>query len=181
MLSILAAALLVPPSLALGNHASVVVEADDSAAAACQVFVLVNSLVILRAEDSLALVAPRASAPLSSQLGALQAEEGGVASCSTVIGALRLVVPPALGLDGASFVSGASLAPGPHVEVVGENSDAAVCQAAFLFRSIVIGGGAYGFPTGESTGLVSLQNDWVEGGHATCEAAIARIDVEEAS
>lgn len=177
---VISLAFALPPSAALGNRASVEIEADDSAAAACQVFVLVNSLVILESEDSLGLVTPQASAPLAAKLAALDVTDASQASCRSVIDVLRLRVPAGLGLGGASFVSGGALAPGAHVEVTGANSDAAVCQLAFLFDTIVIGGGAYGFPVGVSSGLVRVTND-AGGGSASCEAAIGEIDVQEVS
>jgi len=167
-----------PPSIAMGNHAELVVEAPNSAAASCQVFILVHSLVIIEAEDSLALVTLPARTGLGAQLPALAEDEGSIATCSTFIEEIHVNVPTGLGLA-PSFVSGPALAHEPSIVVTGENSDADACQYALMIGSIVIGGGAFGLPTGETSGMVTLNAPLSHGGEASCEAAVGTITIHE--
>lgn len=170
----------IPGSAALGNHASVEVVAPDSAAAVCQVFLLVNSIVILEMEDSLGLVALPPLVPIEARLGVSAMGASSDAACSTLIERVAVYAPTPLAL-GRSFVSGPALAAAPAALGTGAGSDVAICQYALLLDSVVIGGGAYGLPTGHGRGLVAATLASSEGGRATCEAGVRDLAFVEAA
>lgn len=173
-------ALGLPGGGALGNHAALDVSAPGSAAASCQLYVLVGSIVVLDVEDGLGLVALPPAQTLGARLAQAGAASESIATCSSVIERLVVRVPAGSGLGG-TFVSGPALHAEPVVSVTGEGSDAAACEYAVVVDSIVMGGGAFGFPTGDAAGILSVAATTAPRGTASCEAAIREIVLEEFS
>lgn len=162
----------------LGNHAHIVVEAPASAAATCQLFVLVNSLIILEMESGLGLVTA-AGRPFDASLLPAPTHTGSTASCEAVIDTLRIVVPSGTPLATSSFVSGPPAMAVPSTHIVAPGSDAVACRLAFIHDSVIIGGAPFGFPPGEVHGLIELTTPSSQGGQASCLTRIGELVVDK--
>lgn len=195
LIFLIVSSLTLPPAFAHGpgDHAQAEVHATNSAAALCQLLVLVDALIILEAEDSLGLIASPPSEPALVDIPVQALQGGAVADCSVVIDELSVRFPSASSplLARSNYVSGppSILATGGtrpglewNVNVTGAGSEARVCQVVIILGSIIVGGAAFGIDPGDLP-IIDF-NAVGEGsgpeGDATCRAAVGdlRIDGE---
>lgn len=173
-----------------GNRADVDVDAPRSAAASCQVLVLVNAVIVLDLEDGLALLSERARAPATITVpAAASLGSGSFAECRVILDTLRVVFPThaEAATSRGSYVAGPPpvadehrVGPGIRVDVTGDGSAAAVCQFVVLVNSVILGGGAFGLPTGPAPHVLTVPAERAgAGGGATasCEALVRNVEV----
>lgn len=157
----------IPGASGYGNEADVLVAADDSSVVVCQLLVLANVLVILEMESGLGLVARARELPA---LPLQTTEAGSVAECRARVDTLRFIGAT----EEPTIVTGPAVL-ASSVVVTGARSDAQVCSTMVIVNSIVIGGTAFGAPSGTSHGVVRtipLSSS------ATCDAAVGEVLME---
>lgn len=175
-----------------GDHAHVEVHADNSAAAACQVLVLADALIILEAEDTLGLVSIWSDEPAEIVLAAQAPATTALADCSVVIDQLSISFP---GADSSKLARGNRVTGPPPValatagsrpglewklEVTGTGSEGVICQVVVIVGSIIMGGGAFGISGGH---LPIIDMNAVSEGagptaDARCRAAIGALTID---
>lgn len=173
-----------------GNRADIDVSAPGSAAASCQVLVLVNAVIVLDLEDGLALLSERARAPATVAVPAASSlGSGSFAECRVILDTLRVVLPTRgeAAVARGSYVSGPPpvadehvVGPGIRVDVTGAGSAAAACQFVVLVNSVILGGGAFGLPTGPAPHVLAVPTEHAVGGEgasASCEALVRSVEV----
>lgn len=180
-------------ALIAGNGVRADVSGDASGLAACQVVVLVRAVIVLDVEDRLGLAVGTPSEPAAIHVPGTATFNGTLAECRVLVRHLTVTLPTKAEADAArsSYVSG----PAPvanetlqtavnawNVRVTGAGSSAAVCQYIVLVSSVVIGGGAYGLPTGTAhqvlTSATTPAGD--SGADARCSARVGRVEVTSA-
>jgi len=173
------------------NSATIEMGDGPQAAAVCQVVVLVNSLLVVQAEDKLGLVTSALREPVTLSLPASGGgSEAVVAECSVLLKKLRIVDGTAEGLAASrgSYVSGPSVVSEEarsvlenrvRLQIAGTQSSAAVCQLIVLVNSVVLGGSLLGLSPGYAPSVMRFANEVSEGSResARCSALVHEVEI----
>ncbi len=164
------------------NEVEIDVEGKDNHVASCQLLVLVQPLLILALEDRLGLVT-RASSRALGDVIASQVGGNTFSECSVDVGNITLRLPASF--SSATFVSGPegngasghSYPAGTVITRHDPGNTAAVCQHIVMVGALIVGGGAFGLPTGKSGSVVhavtTKNPDW----GSACDIDVGAVTV----
>lgn len=169
----------------IASNEATVTAGDGSAAAVCQLLVLVRAVIILDLEDSLGLAAAPSERRLEQVLTPESVTREVEATCDIMLHLLRVVVPPGEAVRARSYITGPpSVAPETSVAenkltlTTSSESAVAVCQYILLIDSVIIAGGAYDLPT---VGSIEPHLMPTGGGKAGCSVELGRVEIIESS